>query len=146
MVIGFGNDHVAYGLKQELRAFVEAMGHTVIDYGVGDVTSSDYPVSGRTVAKAVVKGECERGIVLCGTGIGISLAANKVRGIRCVVCTEPYSAKLSRLHNDANMLALGARVVGSELAKMIVEIWLNTDFEGGRHARRVEMLEAPEEE
>lgn len=143
MIIGMGNDHVAYAMKQELRTFVESLGHTVIDYGVGEVTSSDYPLSGKAVAHAVIKGECDRGIVLCGTGIGISLAANKVRGIRCVVCTEPYSAKLSRLHNDANMLALGARVVGIELAKMIVEIWLSTDFEGGRHARRVDMLEEP---
>lgn len=144
MTVGLGSDHVAYELKMEIQALLDKMGHTVIDYGVGKVESSDYPVSGRTVAKAVASGECERGIVLCGTGVGISLAANKVRGIRCVVCSEPYSAKMGRLHNNANMLALGARVVGLELAKMIVEVFMSTDFEGGRHARRVAMLE-PEE-
>lgn len=145
MVVGLGNDHVAYELKQQIRALLESMGHTVVDYGVGQVDSSEYPLSGRAVAKAVVSGECERGVVLCGTGVGISLAANKVRGIRCVVCSEPYSAKMARLHNDANMLALGARVVGPELAKMIVETFITTGFEGGRHAARVAMLE-PEEE
>ena len=139
-----GNDHVAYELKQEIRALLESMGHTVIDCGVGKVESSDYPLSGRAVAKAVAAGECERGIALCGTGVGVSLAANKVRGIRCVVCSEPYSAQMGRLHNDANMLALGARVVGSELAKMIVTVFMTTEFEGGRHARRVAMLEPDE--
>ncbi|MDR1735680.1 MAG: ribose 5-phosphate isomerase B [Oscillospiraceae bacterium] len=146
MKIGIGNDHGAYTLKREIVALLESLGHTVIDFGVGDVTESDYPVAGKAVARAVASGECERGIVLCGTGIGISLAANKVRGIRCAVCNEPYSAQMSRLHNDANMLALGARVVGSELAKMIVRVWLETEFEGGRHARRVAQIMAIEDD
>ncbi|MCL2031365.1 MAG: ribose 5-phosphate isomerase B [Oscillospiraceae bacterium] len=145
MVVALGSDHLAYELKQEIHALLEGMGHTVIDYGVGRVESSDYPVSGRAAAKAVAAGDCERGIVMCGTGVGISLAANKVRGVRCVVCSEPYSAKMARLHNDANMLALGARVVGPELAKMITEVFMTTGFEGGRHVKRVAMLE-PEED
>jgi ribose 5-phosphate isomerase B len=100
----------------------------------------DYPVFGEKVARAVASGECEKGLLFCGTGVGISIAANKVKGIRAVVCSEPYSAKLSREHNDTNILAVGARVVGIELAKMIIETWLTTPFEGGRHATRVEML------
>ena len=102
--------------------------------------SCDYPVYGEKVGRAVASGEVERGILICGTGLGISLAANKVKGVRAAVCSEPFTAKMSRAHNNCNILAFGARVVGAELAKMIVETWLDTEFEGGRHQRRVDML------
>lgn len=121
-------------------ALLDEKGLSYRDYGCFDTERTDYPRYGYAAARAVADGECDRGIICCGTGVGISLAANKVHGIRCVVCSEPYSAKLSRQHNDTNMLALGSRVVGEELAKMIVSEWLDTPFEGGRHQRRVEML------
>lgn len=145
MKIGIGNDHSSVDMKKEIKAFVEAMGHEVVDYGTNSTESCDYPVYGEKVARAVVSKEVDRGIVICGTGVGISLAANKVKGIRCVVCSEPYSARLSRQHNNSNMLAFGARVIGSELAKMIVTEWINTEFEGGRHQRRIDMITAIEE-
>lgn len=140
MKIGIGNDHIAYGMKLEIKAHLEAQGHEVVDYGTHSEERTDYPIYGEAVANAVVSGEVERGIVICGTGVGISMAANKVNGIRCVTCSEPYSALLSRQHNNTNMLAFGARVVGIELAKMIVDAWMQGEYEGGRHARRVEML------
>ncbi len=140
MKIGIGNDHVAFQMKQEIKAYLESQGHEVVDFGTHTEERTDYPIYGEAVANAVVKGQVERGIVICGTGVGISLAANKVNGIRCVTCSEPYSAALSRQHNDTNMLAFGARVVGIELAKMIVDCWMKGEYEGGRHARRVEML------
>lgn len=145
MKIGIGNDHSSVDMKKEIKAFVEAMGHEVVDYGTNSTESCDYPVYGEKVARAVVSKEVDRGIVICGTGVGISLAANKVKGIRCVVCSEPYSARLSRQHNNSNMLAFGARVIGSEMAKMIVTEWINTEFEGGRHQRRIDMITAIEE-
>ncbi len=145
MKIGIGNDHSSVEMKQQIKEFIEQMGHEVVDFGTNSTESCDYPVYGEKVAEAVVAGEVERGIVICGTGIGISLAANKVKGIRCVVCSEPYSARLSRQHNNSNMLAFGARVIGIEMAKMIVTEWLNTEFEGGRHQRRIDMLTAIEE-
>lgn len=145
MKIGIGNDHSSVEMKQQIKEFIEQMGHEVVDFGTNSTESCDYPVYGEKVAEAVVAGEVERGIVICGTGIGISLAANKVKGIRCVVCSEPYSARLSRQHNNSNMLAVGARVIGIEMAKMIVTEWLNTEFEGGRHQRRIDMLTAIEE-
>ncbi|MBQ9796839.1 MAG: ribose 5-phosphate isomerase B [Clostridia bacterium] len=141
MKIAIGNDHVALELKREILQYLTELGHEVIDMGTYSTERCDYPVFGERTAHAVANGEAERGIVICGTGVGISLAANRVRGIRCVVCSEPYSAGLSRAHNNTNMLAFGARVVGSELAKMIVKTWLETEFEGGRHARRVQMLD-----
>ena len=145
MKIGIGNDHSSVEMKQQIKEFIEQMGQEVVDFGTNSTESCDYPVYGEKVAEAVVAGEVERGIVICGTGIGISLAANKVKGIRCVVCSEPYSARLSRQHNNSNMLAFGARVIGIEMAKMIVTEWLNTEFEGGRHQRRIDMLTAIEE-
>ena len=114
------------------------------DYGTYTEDSCDYAVFAQRAAKAVVSGECERGILCCGTGIGISIAANKVKGIRCCACSDCYSAEMSRVHNDANMLALGAGITGPNLAKRIVETFLNTEFEGGRHARRVGLLDAIE--
>ena len=146
MKIGIGNDHVAVEYKKQISQYIEVKyGYEVIDYGTDSTERFNYPISGEAVANAVVSGEVDKGIVICGTGVGISLAANKVNGIRCVTCSEPYSAKLSREHNDTNMLAFGARVVGIELAKMIVDVWLNTEFEGGRHQRRVDMIMEIEE-
>ena len=140
MKIGIGNDHVAVELKQRIAEHIESLGHTVVDFGTNNTERFDYPIAGWRVAKAVVDGEVERGILICGTGVGISLAANKVHGVRAVVCSEPYSAQLSREHNDTNILAFGARVVGVELAKMIVDAWLGATFEGGRHQRRIDMI------
>lgn len=143
-MIALASDHLGIGLKKEIIALLEEKGLSYKDYGAYSVESSDYPVFGARACRAVIAGECERGILICGTGVGISIAANKIPGIRCVACSEPYSALLARQHNDANMLALGARVVGGELAKMIVCQWLSADFEGGRHQRRVDQIAALE--
>lgn len=140
MKIGIGNDHSALELKAEIIEFIESKGHEVIDFGTNTAESCDYPIYGEKVARAVANKEVDCGILICGTGLGISLAANKVKGIRCAVCSEPFTAKMSRAHNDCNMLAFGARVVGAELAKMIVDTWLSTEFEGGRHQRRVDLI------
>ena len=140
MKIAMGNDHSALELKNIIKEFVESMGHEVIDLGTNSTESCAYPIYGEKVGRAVASGEADLGIAICGTGLGISLAANKVKGIRACVCSEPYTARLSRLHNNANVLAFGSRVVGSELAKMIVETWLEAGFEGERHARRVQMI------
>jgi ribose 5-phosphate isomerase B len=140
MKIGIGNDHVAFDMKLEIKEYLEALGHEVVDFGTHTKDRTDYPIYGVAVAKAVVKKQVDCGILICGTGVGISLAANKVKGIRAVVCSEPYSAKLSKQHNNTNILAFGARVVGIELAKMIVDAWLNAEFEGGRHAKRIAMI------
>lgn len=140
MKIGIGNDHSALELKAEIIELLKEKGHEVVDYWTNSPESCDYPVYGEKVGRAVASGEVERGILICGTGLGISLAANKVKGVRAAVCSEPFTAKMSRAHNNCNILAFGARVVGAELAKMIVETWLDTEFEGGRHQRRVDML------
>lgn len=139
-----GNDHAAVEMKLQIKEFLEEMGHEVIDYGTHTEERCDYPVYGEKVARAVAEGEVDQGILICGTGVGISLAANKVKGIRCVVCSEPYSARLSKQHNNTNILAFGARVIGIEMAKMIVTEWLNAEFEGGRHQERVDMIMAIE--
>ena len=143
-MIAVACDHAALEMKQYLLGLLDEMGLTYHDYGTYSEDSCDYPVFAARAAKAVASGECDRGLLICGTGVGISLAANKVKGIRCVVCSEPYSAELSRRHNNTNMLAIGARVIGTELAGMIVRTWLTTDFEGGRHQRRVDMITALE--
>ena len=140
-MIALACDHTGIELKKEMMKLLDSMGLEWKDFGTDTAVSCDYPVYGYRAAKAVASGECDRGILICGTGIGISIAANKVKGIRCCACSDCYSAKMSRLHNDANMLALGARVLGSELAKDIVRIWLMTAFEGERHARRVSMID-----
>jgi ribose 5-phosphate isomerase B len=145
-LIGIGSDHAAFEFKEAIRFWLHESGYEVRDFGTCGPERVDYCDYGFLVAEAVERGECEKGLVFCGTGVGISISANKVPGIRCVVCSEPYSAKLSREHNDTNMLALGARVVGIELAKMIIEIWLTTGFEGGRHADRVNKIARYEEE
>ena len=140
MTIAVGNDHVALEMKREIVRYLEEKGHRVLNVGTDSPERTDYPVWGEKAAQLVASGEADRGILICGTGVGISLAANKVKGIRAVVCSEPYSARLSRQHNDTNILAFGARVIGIELAKMIVDEWLAASFEGGRHQRRVEMI------
>ena len=140
MRIGIGNDHSAVEMKNEVVEFLQSLGHEVVNYGTDSSASCNYPEFGEKVAKAVVAKEVDLGILICGTGVGISLAANKVKGIRAVVCSEPYSARLSRQHNNTNILAFGARVVGIELAKMIITEWLEAEFEGGRHATRVGMI------
>ncbi|HLH34292.1 MAG TPA: ribose 5-phosphate isomerase B [Alloacidobacterium sp.] len=138
--IAVGSDHAAFSFKEEIKNYLSGKGYEVRDFGTCNTERVDYCDFGFAVGEAVARGEFERGIVCCGSGIGISISANKVPGIRAVVCSEPYSARLSRLHNDTNVLALGARVVGIELAKMIVDEWVQTPFEGGRHAQRVEKI------
>ena len=145
-MIALACDHGGISLNKEIAKWLENKGIAYKDFGTHTEESCDYPVYGAMAARAVASGECDKGIIFCGTGIGISIAANKVKGIRCVVCTEPFSAKLSRQHNNSNMLALGARVVGTELAKMIVEEWLNAEFEGERHQKRIDMITQIEEE
>ena len=143
-MIALGSDHAGLPLKKEIIALLEEMGLTYHDYGTYTTDSCDYAQFAQRAAKAVASGECERGIIICGTGIGISMAANKVKGIRCACCSDCYSAKMTRKHNDANMLAMGARVVGPDLGRMIAEIFLTTDFEGGRHQRRIDQITAIE--
>ena len=140
MRIAIGNDHTAVDLKNTIVDHLTELGYDVINLGTDSRESCDYPVYGEKVGRAVADGQADLGIAICGTGVGISLAANKVKGVRACVCSEPYTAKLSRMHNNSNVLAFGARVVGDELAKMIVKEWLDAEFEGGRHQRRVDML------
>ncbi|MBQ1878452.1 MAG: ribose 5-phosphate isomerase B [Erysipelotrichaceae bacterium] len=140
MKIGIGNDHAAIDMKNEIKAYLEGKGHEVVDYGTNTRASFDYPISGYKVGKAVAGGEVECGICICGTGVGISLAANKVHGIRAACVSEPFSARLTKMHNNANIICFGARVVGIEVAKMIVDEWLNAEYEGGRHQRRIDMI------
>ena len=139
--IAIGCDHVGFELKTHIIEHLQSKGYGIKDFGTHSTERTDYPLFAKAVADAVTKGECEKGILVCGTGVGISIAANKVKGVRAVVCSEPYSALLSRAHNDTNILALGARVVGRDLALMITDIWLGGEFEGGRHQRRVDMIE-----
>ena len=143
-MIALGSDHAGLPLKKEIIALLEEMGLPYHDYGTYTTDSCDYAQFAQRAAKAVASGECERGIIICGTGIGISMAANKVKGIRCACCSDCYSAKMTRKHNDANILAMGARVVGPDLGRMIAEIFLTTDFEGGRHQRRIDQITAIE--
>ena len=145
MKIGIGNDHIGYSLKLEIVKHLKELGHEVVDFGHHNEERTDYPIYGEAVANAVVNKEVDCGILICGTGVGISLAANKVNGIRAVVCSEPYSAMLSKQHNNTNILAFGARVVGVDLAKMIVNSWLNASYEAGRHTKRIDMITVIEE-
>ena len=144
MKIAIGCDHGGYLLKQDILIWMEENDIDYEDFGCFSTESVDYPVYGEKVARAVASGQCDTGIVICTTGIGISIAANKVRGIRCAHCADPLSAEMTRRHNDANVLALGAGIVGPNLARRMVEVFLNTEFEGGRHARRVGQLDAIE--
>lgn len=145
MKIVIGNDHSAVELKNIIVDHLQEKGYEVVNVGTDSSESCDYPIYGEKVGRAVVSGEADLGIAICGTGLGISLAANKVKGVRACVCSEPYTARMSRLHNNCNVLCFGARVVGSELAKMIVDTWLSAEFEGGRHQRRVDQIMAIEE-
>ena len=140
MKLAIGGDHVGQILKPEIIEYVESLGHEVMDFGPYNTERTDYPSYGQAVGEAVANGEFDGGILICGTGVGISITANKVPGVRAVVCSEPYSAKLSKEHNNTNIVAFGSRVVGLELAKMIVKEWLDAEFEGGRHGRRVDMI------
>lgn len=141
MKVAFGCDHAGYALKEAVVAHLKEMGHEVVDFGCYTPERVDYPVQGEKAARAVASGECQLGVLICGTGIGISLAANRVHGIRAAVCSESYSAELTRRHNDANMIAFGARVVGEGTACAILDAFFNAKFEGGRHAQRVAMLD-----
>ena len=138
--IAIGSDHVGYPLKEEIKKYLGELGYGYQDFGAYSVESADYPRFAREVTSAIVSKQLDAGILICGTGVGMAITANKVKGIRAVVCSEPYSAMLSRQHNDTNVLALGARVIGSELARMIVKAWLDAEFEGGRHATRLELI------
>ena len=144
-MIAIGSDHGGYELKQFVMKHLDELGLEYKDYGTYSAESCDYPVYGEAVARAVAGGEAEKGIVICGTGIGISITANKVKGIRAALCGDCYSAEFTRRHNDANVLAMGARVTGSGLACKIVDTFLNTEFEGGRHAKRIALIAELEE-
>lgn len=140
MHLAFGCDAVGRPLLDALMAHATLKGHTCHDCGASEGEPNDYPIYAERAAKLVQSGACARGVIVCGTGIGVSIAANKVKGIRCALCTEPYSAKMTRAHNDANMLAMGARVTGEELAKMILDFFLETPFDGERHQRRIDII------
>ena len=142
MKIAIASDHGGYQLKEAVREYLESRGIEVLDLGTYSEESVDYPAFGKECGEAVVSGKADRGIVCCGTGIGISIAANKVKGVRCALCTDVHMAEMSRKHNDANMLAIGAGFTGKNLAERMVEVFLSTDFEGGRHERRVNKLNA----
>lgn len=145
MKIAIGNDHTAVEMKNHIVKYLEDKGYELVNFGTDTEERVDYPVYGKKVADAVASGECELGILICGTGIGISLAANKVKGIRAAVCSEAYSAELTRRHNNSNIIAFGARVVGTATAETIVDAFLEAEFEGERHAARVDMISAIEE-
>jgi ribose 5-phosphate isomerase B len=140
MKISIASDHVGLELKPIIIEYLKELGHEVDDLGPQTSERTDYPLYGKAVAQKVVDQQADLGILICGTGVGISISANKVKGIRAVVCSEPYTAQLSKQHNNTNILAFGSRVIGSELAKMIVKAWLDAEFEGGRHANRVNMI------
>ena len=144
MKIGIGNDHAAVTMKQEISEYLRELGYDVVNYGTDIGASCSYAEYGEKVARAVAAKDVDLGILICGTGVGISLAANKVKGIRAAVCSEPCTARLSREHNDANILAFGARIIGIETAKEIVKAWLEAEFQGGRHQTRVDMITAIE--
>lgn len=141
MKIGIASDHGGFELKEYLKEYLKKSGIEVSDFGTNSEEPVDYPIYGERCARAVANGEVERGVVCCGTGIGISIAANKVKGIRCALCTDENMARLSRQHNNANMLALGGRITSNEEAQKILDAWLITEFEGGRHQRRIDMIE-----
>ena len=141
MKIVMGSDHAGFPLKEEVKQKLLNEGHEIIDVGTHSAESVDYPIYGKAVGEAVAAGEAERGIVVCGSGIGISIACNKVQGIRCALCTSVEMAEMCRRHNDANVIAMGARMIEKDLAFAMVDKWLETEFEGGKHLRRINMLE-----
>ncbi len=140
MKIAVASDHGGYRLKEKIKEYLKSRGIDTIDLGTDSEESVDYPLYGKACAEAVASGKADRGIVCCGTGIGISIAANKVKGIRCALCTDVNMAEMTRRHNDANMLAMGGRITDDDTALKITAAWLDTEFEGGRHQRRVDML------
>ncbi|MBR2762450.1 MAG: ribose 5-phosphate isomerase B [Solobacterium sp.] len=145
MKIAIGNDHVAVDMKNEIKAYLESKGIEVVNVGTDSTERFNYPVSGYKVARMVADKDADCGVLICGTGVGISLAANKVKGIRACVCSDPYTAKLSKQHNNTNIISFGARVIGIETAKMIVDEWLGAEYEGGRHQTRIDMIAEIEE-
>ena len=145
MRIAIGNDHTSVGMKEHIVEYLRAKGYELVNFGTDSEDRVDYPIYGKKVADAVASGECELGILICGTGIGISLAANKIKGIRAAVCSEAYSAAMTRRHNDSNILAFGSRVVGPGAAETIVDAFLGAEYEGGRHQVRVDMISDIEE-
>ena len=144
-MIAIASDHGGYALKEHIKTYLAAKGVECHDFGTHSTESCDYPVFGRAAAEAVASGQCEKGIVICTTGIGISITSNKVKGIRCALCGDPLSAELTRRHNNANMLAMGAGIIGPNLAERIVDAFLTAQFEGGRHERRVNLITAMEQ-
>lgn len=146
MKIVIANDHAAVDLKNEVKEYIESLGHEVINIGTDSKESCNYPEYGKKAALMVANHEVDLGVLICGTGVGISLAANKIKGIRCGVCSETTTARLIRQHNNANMIAFGARIVGSELAKDIVKTFIESEFQGGRHQIRIDMITAIENE
>lgn len=145
MKISMGCDHGGYLLKEHVKKYLTDKGHEIVDCGCNSLESCDYPQFGAAAARAVADGSCERGIVICTTGIGISISANKIKGIRCALCSEPLSAEMTRRHNNANVLAMGAGMTGPNMAERIVDTFLSAEFEGGRHQRRVDGISALEE-
>ncbi|MFN3598724.1 MAG: ribose 5-phosphate isomerase B [Aquificaceae bacterium] len=145
LTIAIGSDHAGYTLKEKIKEFLLSKGYKVIDFGTKSTESTDYPLFAREVCLAVQRGEAQRGILVCGTGIGMSITANKFKGIRAALCMNEYMARMSRKHNDANVLCLGDRIIGDDLALSIVEVWLSTDFEGGRHEKRVRLIKEVED-
>ena len=141
MKIAFGCDHKGFILKDALIRHIKALGHEIVDFGTNSEKSVDYPVYGEKVARAVAAGECDLGVLVCGTGYGISLAASRVKGIRAVNCSDVYTATLTRKHNNANIISIGSMVVGEGIALQLIDAFLNTGFDGGRHAKRLEMVE-----
>lgn len=139
--IAIGSDHGGYELKEIIKLYLEKHGYEYKDFGTHDGNSIDYPIIAKEVAKKVACKEFDKGILVCGSGLGVAIAANKVKGVRAVTCHDTYCAKMSRLHNNANVLTMGGRVIGADVACEIVKIWIETEFEGGRHQRRVDMLE-----
>ena len=146
MAIAIGSDHIGFPLKEDIKKYLEELGYTVQDFGTHAAERTDYPLYAKEVTSAILSNQSNRGILICGSGVGMAITANKVKGIRAVVCSEPYSAMLSRQHNNTNVLTFGSRVVGLELAKMIVKAWLDAEFEGGRHASRLEIISQIEAE
>lgn len=141
--VALASDHGGYALKETLKTHLESKGISVEDFGCHSTESCDYPIFAEKAARAVADGSCDLGVVVCTTGIGVSMVANKVKGVRCALCHEPWSAQMTRRHNDANMLAMGAGVTGGNLAERILDVFLSTEFEGGRHQRRIDkMMEA----
>jgi ribose 5-phosphate isomerase B len=144
MKLAIGSDHAGFVLKEALKQALQQAGHEILDLGCSSPDSCDYPDYGYLAARAVTRGECERGIVICATGVGMSITANKVKGIRAALCHDLFTVEMSRKHNDANMLVLGARCVTEPLAREMATLWLQTEFEGGRHQRRVDKIMAGE--